>query len=524
DAGSNNVYDVVVSASDGTFTDTSALAVRVFNVNEGVTITSNGGGAGAAIAVAENGTGVTTVAAVDADGGAVTYAIAGGADSARFTIDASTGALAFVTAPDFEAPSDADGDNVYDVIVSAGDGSFTDSQALAVTVGNVDEGVTINSNGGGASATVAVAENGTAVLTVSASDADGGPVTYAIAGGADAARFRIDAATGALVFVSAPDFELPADAGGDNVYDVVVSASDGAFTATQAIAVQVGNVNEAPVITSNGGGSGAFLTVAENGTAVTLVRAVDPDETAATYSIVGGADAARFTIDPQTGALQFIAAPDFEMPADADGDNVYAVIVRAGDGQYWDEQVLSVSVTNVRDGNNVTGTSGNDSISGSSLNLALRTSNEEDIVYGRDGHDNIHGMAGDDDLYGEGGNDTLVGGAGADRLFGGLGKDQFTYNAVSDSTASAPDLILDFSRAQGDRISLSAIDANSLVSSNQAFTFIGSAAFSNVAGQLRYETSGGMTTVYGDVNGDGVADLQIQLSGTIALVASDFIL
>ena len=86
------------------------------------------------------------------------------------------------------------------------------------------------------------------------------------------------------------------------------------------------------------------------------------------------------------------------------------------------------------------------------------------------------------------------------------------------------DLILDFSRAQGDKISLSAIDANSLAGNNQAFTFIGTAAFSNVAGQLRYETSGGVTTISGDVNGDGVADLQIQLSGSIALIASDFIL
>jgi serralysin len=71
---------------------------------------------------------------------------------------------------------------------------------------------------------------------------------------------------------------------------------------------------------------------------------------------------------------------------------------------------------------------------------------------------------------------------------------------------------------------LSGIDANSNVSSNQAFAFIGTAAFSNVAGQLRYETSGGVTTIFGDVNGDGVADLQIQLTGSIALVASDFVL
>jgi hypothetical protein len=524
DVGGNNVYDVVVSVTDGSFTDSQAVAVTVSNLNEALAITSNGGGASASISVAENGAAVATVAASDPDGGAVTYAIAGGADAARFTINASTGALAFVAAPNFEAPGDVGANNVYDVVVSASDGSFVDTQALAVTVGNVNEAVVITSSGGGASATATAAENGTAVLTVSAGDPDGGPVTYAIAGGADSGRFTIDAATGYLAFLAAPNFEAPADSGANNVYDVVVSASDGTSTDTQALAVSVGNVNEAPVIMSNGGSGAAAISVAENGLAVTMVTAADPDGTLASYSIVGGADAARFTINPQTGALQFVAAPDWELPGDSNQDNVYAVVVRASDGQLVDDQALSVSVTNMRDGNNVTGTSAGDSISATSTNVALRTSNAEDVVFGRDGHDNIQGMAGDDELSGEAGNDVLIGGAGADRLSGGLGKDEFTYNAVSESTGASRDLILDFSKAQADKISLSAIDANSVLSANQAFTFIGTSAFSNAPGQLRYEISGGFTTVFGDVNGDGIADLQIQLSGSIVLAASDFVL
>ena len=93
---------------------------------------------------------------------------------------------------------------------------------------NVNEGAPlISSNGGGASASVTVSENAIAVTTVAASDADGTGVTYAIFGGADAARFAIDASTGALSFVSAPNFEAPTDAGANNVYDVIVGASDG---------------------------------------------------------------------------------------------------------------------------------------------------------------------------------------------------------------------------------------------------------------------------------------------------------
>jgi hypothetical protein len=524
DAGADNVYDVVVSASDGTYVDTQALAVTVRNVDEQMAITSNGGGASAALAVTENSAVVTTVVGVDPDGGPVTYVILHGGDSGLFTIDSATGMLSFRAAPNFEAPGDAGGDNVYNVVVMASDGHWSDTQAIAVTVGNAEEPLLITSNGGGSSASVSRTENGTAVTVVAATDPDGRSVTYAIAGGADASRFTIDAATGALAFIAAPNFEAPGDAGGNNVYDVVVSASDGTFIDTQAIAVTVGNANEAPVVTSSGGGAGGAASVVENSLAVVTVAAADPDGTTPTYSIVGGADAARFTINPLTGALQFVAAPDWELPADSDGNNVYAVVVRASDGQLSDDQTLSVTVTNTRDGNNVTGTSAGDSISATSTNVALRTSNEEDTVFGRDGHDNIQGMAGEDDLYGEGGNDVLIGGAGSDRLTGGLGKDQFTFNSVSESSVWTRDTILDFSRAQGDKISLSAIDSNSLVSNNQAFTFIGTAAFSNVAGQLRYETWGGVTTISGDVDGDAVADLVIQLSGTITLISSDFIL
>ena len=102
---------------------------------------------------------------------------------------------------------------------------------------------------------VNVAENTTAVTTVTATDADAGStLTYCIIGGADAAKFTINASTGALTFVSAPDSESPTDAGGNNVYDVTVQVSDGTLTDTQAIAVTVTNVNDnAPVITSNGG-------------------------------------------------------------------------------------------------------------------------------------------------------------------------------------------------------------------------------------------------------------------------------
>ena len=121
------------------------------------------------------------------------------------------------------------------------------NQAIAVTIANVNEAPVIISNGGGPSASISIAENASSVTTVIGADPDAATtLTYALAGGADAAKFTINASTGALSFISAPNFEAPTDAGGDNVYDVIVQTSDGSLTASQAIAVTITNVNEAP--------------------------------------------------------------------------------------------------------------------------------------------------------------------------------------------------------------------------------------------------------------------------------------
>ena len=239
DTDGDNVYELEVAATWNGTTVFQTLTVTVSGANEAPVITSNGGGASADLVVSENATAVTTVAAADPEGG-VSYAISGGADAALFAIDAASGELAFLAVPDSEAPGDADADNVYEVIVSASDGSLTDSQALSIAIGDVGEAPVIVSNGGGEGAAIALGENGTAVTTVAASDPEGG-VDYSIAGGADAARFAIDAATGALSFVAAPDFEAPADADADNLYEVVVRASDGTLSDTQALSVTAGD-------------------------------------------------------------------------------------------------------------------------------------------------------------------------------------------------------------------------------------------------------------------------------------------
>ena len=97
-------------------TELAQLTLSITGANDSPVITSNLGGATASISVAENGTAVTTVVAADVDAGTtLTYSISGGADSAKFAINASTGVLTFVAAPDFEAPTDVGGNNIYDI-------------------------------------------------------------------------------------------------------------------------------------------------------------------------------------------------------------------------------------------------------------------------------------------------------------------------------------------------------------------------------------------------------------------------
>ena len=104
--------------------------------------------------------------------------------------------------------------------------------------------------------------------------------------------------------------------------EVRITATDqGGLSVTDAFVINVLPANDAPVITSDGGGELATVSVAENTTAVTTVTAADVDAgDTLTYSIVGGDDAGLFTIDASTGALSFVTAPDFEAPGDADGD------------------------------------------------------------------------------------------------------------------------------------------------------------------------------------------------------------
>jgi len=141
-----------------------------------------------------------------------------------------------------------------------------------------------------------------------------------------------------------------------------------------------------------------------------------------------------------------------------------------------------------------------------------------------DGAFRIYGGSGNDVIKGGTGADWLFGGDGTDTLTGGAGNDVFYYDAVGQSTPAGRDGIQDF--ATGDKMDLSGIDAIT-GGGDDAFSFIGSGAFTNHAGELRaVQTAGPIWTVSGDVNGDGVADFElvVVVSDAHPLTSADFTL
>jgi serralysin len=183
--------------------------------------------------------------------------------------------------------------------------------------------------------------------------------------------------------------------------------------------------------------------------------------------------------------------------------------------------------------NKISGSFGNDYLDGGSGSDLLEGDSGADALYGRSGDDDMFGGSGNDylsgstgrdDLFGGSGDDDLQGGLGVDRLLGGSGVDYFVYDSIDDSNDfDGVDFIRDFT-LDIDLIDLSGIDANLNRSGKQSFTWIGSSRFDDFSGELRYgyDRLDDITFIEGDVNGDGEADLTIELDGRYLLERGDF--
>jgi Ca2+-binding RTX toxin-like protein len=229
--------------------------------------------------------------------------------------------------------------------------------------------------------------------------------------------------------------------------------------------------------------------------------------------------------DPTPAGTILFRSSRLEFEGDGDDDDL--------EGSDFDDNIFC------GDGNDdASGGNGNDNIYGGRGDDDAYGNSGDDDVWGDDGNDRAYGDAGKDDLFGGKGNDqleggseddkidggigddTVIGGSGKDSMRGGLGRDKFSFSRTSDSLATDKrDTILDF-QSKVDQIVLTAIDANTKTTANDAFTYIGSKAFVGKAGELRYSAG----IISADVNGDKKADFQVGLQGAPALLAVDFLL
>ncbi len=403
DAGSDNVYNVTVTVTDNGIhgargssnhlSISKSLAVTVTDVNETPTLTT----APASATFDENATGVVaTYIATDPDAttGTMSWDLQGN-DAGDFNITSNvngTATLTFKNSPDYERPDDTGSNNVYDITVRVRDNGgprLEDTQAVAITVNDLNETPVVAGNAGPSFAEIEFDHDATSselvIGTYTATDDDNADntnlqtITFDVSG-TDSAHFSIDGSTGVLSFSIEPDFENPADladsnmmGASDNMYEIVVEADDGAgesnSVGTFTVTVTVTNVNETPEVPL-GVPDEDFAEIewdVPTGDTVDLevMTYIPRDEEISTLTqlswSLAGTDAADFQIteDMTTGhgTLSFRNRPNYEDPTDranttdshAADDNMYEVIVRISDGPNTRDYPMTVTVTNINE-------------------------------------------------------------------------------------------------------------------------------------------------------------------------------
>ena len=318
-----------LSATDDSGASTTDTVTVLVAADQGSTIIYR-------VDVAENSNGTIHVATtIDSEQESLTYSLSG-TDADDFNIDSSSGAISFVSTPDYENPTDENEDNVYELTFEVSDGTTATLQELVITVIDVDEAPTITS---AASASVSENNNNN-IYSATATDPENNSLTYSLSG-TDAANFTIDSSSGAIAFAINPDYENPADSEANNVYALTLEVSDSTHTISQALTIAVTNIDEAPTITSDASASALENT----SSTIYTASASDPENGALRYSL-SGTDANNFTIDSNSGAISFTINPDYENPADSNEINTYEVELQVTDaGGLSDYLDLQISVT-----------------------------------------------------------------------------------------------------------------------------------------------------------------------------------
>ena len=371
-----NEYKVTVKVTDaGGMSDTHTLAVTVTNINEAPEITTANDDYTELKADENTATTevIKTYVATDVDAGSVLTWSLEGNDRADFTITKNTdghGELRFANVPNYENAADSDTNNIYEVTVKVRDnhaGQLSDTLMVELDVNDVNERPVVSGDAGPSFAEIEfdvldadLSSTDYEIGVYTAFDEDElASITWSVTG-TDSPQFEIDPMTGVLSFDTRPDFENPVDVAdamsrgaSDNIYVIVVEATDefdsvGTFDVT----VTVTNVNETPEITSNNA-TQTFAEIEYDATTANLevdtFTGRDEETETITWSL-GGTDMGDFSINSASGLLSFSQRPNYEMPADDGGNNVYNIIVKARDtANNTRDYPVTVTVTDVNE-------------------------------------------------------------------------------------------------------------------------------------------------------------------------------
>ncbi|MCR6502185.1 cadherin domain-containing protein [Shinella sp. CPCC 101442] len=414
------------------------------------------------------GTTIGTLSAIDPEGGAITYSLSSN-PGGLFKIVGNV--LQLAKAVDYET---AKSHAITIVAIDAGGKSTSKNVSIGVT--NVNEAPT--SLALSKTTVLESSKVGTTIGTLSAIDPEGGAITYSLSSN-PGGLFKI--VGNVLQLAKAVDYETAKS------HAITIVAIDaGGKSTSKNVSIGVTNVNEAPTSIALSKAS-----VTENSKIETIVgtlSATDPEGKAMSYTLTDNAGGLFKIVGNK---LVTAKAVDFEKV------QTDTVTVQAFDGVNKGTRTFTISVMD-----------------------------QVEAIIGTAKAETLKGGIGADFINAGRGDDRLIGGVGADKLYGGSGADTFSFLALKDSTRSPTgrDVIYDFDGKAGDRIDLSRIDAKLAATANDAFSFIGTDAFSKKAGELRYDKTSSDTYLYGDVNGDGKADFSIHFDDPLVLSKGYFIL
>ena len=247
DSGSNNSINFSVKVSDGALVAVQEYSFDIVNRNEPPFFDTTIPSINDIGNLEEGNTQIASISASDSDAqDSLTYSLinsVGAKDEGLISINKKTGVVSLKVSPDYEKPIDVGSDNSINFSVQVSDGALIDVQEYSFAITNKNEAPVITTT------SFSISENNVIVGAINASDVDSGTtLSYGLAAGAgsDEQLFDINSTTGALVFKSRPDYETPKDNGGNNTYNISVTASDGSIKTSKVIEITVQNVNEAP--------------------------------------------------------------------------------------------------------------------------------------------------------------------------------------------------------------------------------------------------------------------------------------